>query len=41
LKLNGANIALKAKAKVGLQGATTEVKGSDKVILKGGAVNIN
>ena len=41
LKLNGTNIALKAKAKAGLEGATAEVKGSDKVILKGGSVNIN
>ena len=41
LKAQGVNLALKASAKAGLEGATTEIKGSGKVVVKGGMINLN
>tara|TARA_B110000503_G_scaffold141341_1_gene234583 strand:- start:2086 stop:3846 length:1761 start_codon:yes stop_codon:yes gene_type:complete len=41
LKMAGKNLALKGTSKATVQAATVEVKGSSKVKLKGGAVNIN
>ena len=41
LKAQGVNLALKASTKAGLQGATTEIKGSGKVVVKGGMINLN
>jgi uncharacterized protein (DUF2345 family) len=41
LKAEGTNISLKASAKVGLEGATAEVKSSGNVDVKGGMINLN
>ena len=41
LKAQGVNLALKASAKAGLEGATAEIKGSGKVVVKGGMINLN
>jgi Rhs element Vgr protein len=41
LKAQGVNLALKASTKAGLEGATTEIKGSGKVVVKGGMINLN